>query len=357
MTTNVPANAALEAAPLSDAPATEPGDLGLGSRLSQAAQIPRLLNRDGSFNVTRFGLPFYRSLNPYHALVTISWTRFYTLLLALYLVTNLLFAGAYIACGPQALQGVEIKSRLDHFMNAFFFSVQTLATIGYGRISPEGFAANALVSVEALIGLLGFALATGLAFARFSQPSAKILFSHKAVIAPYRGMTAFMFRIANERENQLLDLKAQVVFSRRENEDGQWIRKFHALPLERSSVMFFPTQWVIVHPINASSPLRSVGARGFLESDAEFLILLTGYDETSAQTVHARSSYKGDEVVVGARFGDMFVRGSDGVCVDLARIHDIETVSLPDLPSADTLSKGEAAEGKDPLSPVDPRLP
>jgi inward rectifier potassium channel len=316
-------------------PVSESGDLGLGSRLSQATEVTRLLNRDGTFNVGRLGVPLYRALNPYHALVTISWTRFYTLLLSLYLVTNLAFAAAYLACGPEALEGAPARDHIEAFSNAFFFSVQTLATIGYGRISPVGFAANTLVAVEALIGLLGFALATGLAFARFSQPTAKILFSERAVVAPYRGITAFMFRIANEREKQLLDVKVQLVFTRRERVDGRLERKFYYLPLERNSVMFFPLHWVIVHPVNETSPLRGMGERELIGSDAEFLILLTGYDETSAQTVHARSSYKGDEVSVGSRFSDMFVEGGGELSVDLRKIHDIEPASIPQ-PAPDT---------------------
>jgi inward rectifier potassium channel len=304
----------------------EPTDLGLGARLSEGARL-RFLNRDGSFNVRRMGLPFYRSLNPYHALVTISWPRFYGIVLAAYLVTNLLFAGAYMACGPGALQGAD--PRQSAFASAFFFSVQTVATIGYGRISPEGIAANVLVAVEAVIGLMGFALATGLAFARFSQPSAKILFSRQAVIAPYAGATGFMFRIANEREKQLVDIRVEVVFTRKEQKDGAWMRRFYQLPLERDNVMLFPLHWVIVHPIKESSPLFGVTHGELTASDAEVLILLKGYDETSAQQVHSRSSYKPEEIVVGARFKDMFVPDSRVVSVDLRKIHDIEPAVLP----------------------------
>jgi inward rectifier potassium channel len=312
--------------------AAESTDLGLGTRLAQGARL-RFLNRDGSFNARRLGLPFYRSLNPYHALVTISWSGFYGILLSFYVLINLVFAWAYLACGPQALEGVDAHSEFERFVNAFFFSVQTLATIGYGRISPVGVAANALVALEALVGLTGFALGTALAFARFSQPEAKILFSRQAVIAPYRGMTGFMFRIANEREKQLLEVKAQVVFTRREMEDGKWVRKFYPLPLEREGVMFFPLHWVIVHPIKDSSPLRGVSGADLVASDAEFVILLAGYDETSSQTVYARSSYKAEEVVVGARFSDMFVPGEEVVSVDLRKINDLETADVSEFHS------------------------
>jgi inward rectifier potassium channel len=244
-------------------------------------------------------------------------------------VTNLLFALAYVACGPGALEGAPVGAAGDRFAHAFFFSVQTLATIGYGRISPSGFAANALVALEAIVGLMGFSLATGLAFARFSQPQAKILFSDHAVIAPYRGVTGFMFRIANERDKQLVNLKADVVLTRRERVNGEWTRKFHALPLERSSVLLFPLHWVVVHPIDETSPLYGATAEDLVTMEAEFLILLTGYDETSFQEVHARSSYKGEEILVGMRFSDMFVPGGPMVSVDLRKIHDVEPAVLP----------------------------
>src|SRR5579862_298661 len=316
--------------------ASESTDLGLGSRLSQGARL-RFLNRDGSFNVRRIGLPLYRSLNPYHALVTISWPRVYGIVFIAYLVTNVMFAFAYLACGPSALEGVpKSGDAADRFAHAFFFSVQTLATIGYGKISPLGFAANALVAFEAIVGLMGFSLATGLAFARFSQPQAKILFSEHAVIAPYRGITGFMFRIANERDKQLIDLTAEIVLTRREMVNGEWTRKFHTLPLERSSVMLFPLHWVVVHPINEASPLWGATAEDLVTMEAEFLILLTGYDETSFQEVHARSSYKGDEILVGMRFTDMFVPGGPMVSVDLRKIHDVEPADLPPQPASKT---------------------
>jgi inward rectifier potassium channel len=266
-------------------------------------------------------------LNPYHALVTISWTRFYAIIGLCYLGVNLAFAIAYYLCGPGALQGTD--PRQSRFTECFFFSVQTIATIGYGRINPDGLAANILVAIEAVIGLMGFALATGLAFARFSQPTAKILFSDKAVVAPYAGRTGFMFRIANEREKQLVDLHAQVVFSRREEPGGVPTRRFYQLPLEREGVALFPLHWVVVHAIGERSPLYGLSHADLADSDAEFLVLLTGYDETSAQVVHARSSYKPEEVVVGARFKDMFVADAPIVSVDLRKIHDIEPMELP----------------------------
>ena len=301
-------------------------DLGLGSKVTQQSRT-RFLNRDGSFNVERTGQSFLRSLNPYHALLTMSWVKFHAMVVLSYFLVNVLFALAYLACGPEAIQGSAATSTGGRFFDAFFFSVQTLATIGYGKISPSGFGANIVVAFEALTGLFGFALATGLLFARFSRPNAKIQYSEKAVIAPFHGITGFMFRIVNERQNQLIEVSATLTYSRMETHNGKQVRKFYSLPLERNKVTFFPLHWTIVHPIDEKSPLFGVTQKELEESDAEFAILLTGIDETFSQSVHSRSSYKYDEVVVGAKFRDMFLPTENGVVrVDLRRLSDIEQV-------------------------------
>src|SRR5215510_13342899 len=225
-----------EAVPAVRSPELEAGrDLGLGDRVSQGTRA-RLLNRDGTFNVRREGLSVLRSLSLYHHLLTISWTRFFLDVAAFYLVSNLAFASAYVLCGPEALYGTRGATVPERFLESFFFSVHTLATIGYGSITPRSLAANVLVTVEALIGLMGLALVTGILFARFSRPSAQILFSRQAVVAPYRGQTGLMIRLANERTTQLIEVAASVSVS-------LWLagrRKFHELPLERRKIVFFP---------------------------------------------------------------------------------------------------------------------
>jgi len=242
-----------------------------------------------------------------------------------YMLVNLLFAGGFLLCGPVALSGSIAVGFGPRLLEAFFFSVQTLSTIGYGDLSPHGLAANLLVTLEAIVGLLTIALATGLVFARFSRPRARIVFSEQALIAPYRDITAFEFRVANERNSQLTNVNATVVLSRWETVNGKRARRFHPLTLEREQVMFMPLHWVVVHPIDEESPLHGVTNERLLGSDAEFLILLIGLDETSSQTVHTRSSYKADEVLWGAKFVDMYRPPEDGLLsVDLSRLHDVE---------------------------------
>jgi inward rectifier potassium channel len=299
-------------------------DLGFGGRVALQTRN-RFLNRDGSFNVRRVGLPFFRSLSAYHALLTISWPRFFLLSALGYVATNAAFAVAYLLCGPEALNGSKAVGLVPRYAEAFFFSVQTLATIGYGVLSPNGMAANLISALEALFGLMGFALVTGILFSRFSRPTPHITFSDKAVVAPFRSGQALMFRVANERSNQLTDVHARVILSRLEGPPPNRARRFHELSLDRPQVVFFPLHWVVVHPIDDGSPLRGITPEEFRAADSEILILLSAMDETFFQTVHVRSSYKPQEIAWGMKFADMFLRSEDGlVGIDMQKIHDLD---------------------------------
>jgi inward rectifier potassium channel len=304
-------------------------DLGLGARVAQK-RPRRFLNRDGRFNVRREGLDFFRSLSLYHALLTITWPRFFLATGGAYLVYNALFAGAYFLCGPGALAGGTAQTAAERFAECFFFSVQTAATIGYGHLAPRGLPANLLMTVESFFGLLGLALATGILFSRFARPQAAIAFSQQAVVAPYRGVSGLMFRIANERRSELLEVQATVSLSWLAPGVAGHPRQFHELALERQKIAFFPLHWVVVHPIDETSPLWGMSRETFMEADAEIYVLLTAVDETFEQTVHSRSSYKFSEVAWGARFGDMFLELPDGMIgSDLRRLHDVEPAPLP----------------------------
>src|SRR5262249_9937814 len=171
----------------------------------------------------------------------------------------------------------------SHFLQAFFFSVHTLATIGYGTISPVGLAANVIVSIESFIGLFGLALCASLLFARFSRPTAKILFSDRAVIAPSRGMPVCELAAPTPRHNQIIELEAKVLFARFEEVDGRPLRRFYPLKLERDRVVFFPLSWTIVSPIDETSPVYGMSAEDLRKTSCEFLVLLTGFDGTFSQ--------------------------------------------------------------------------
>src|SRR5258708_7091916 len=239
-------------------------DLGFGTSLSRRTNL-RLLNRDGSFNVKRRSPNLWTKLFSYNALITMAWWRFLLVILGVYLVINAAFAIAYRLCGPGALQG---DAGVPHFLRAFFFSVHTFATIGYGNIVPLGIAANLLVTLESLVGLTAFALVAGLVFGRFSRPSAHIIYSKSAIIAPYGNGRGFLFRIMNGRDNELVEVNATITICRFESVGGLRQRKCYSLELERRKVAFFPLNWTIVHPIDDKGPLWGWDEKMLLESEA-----------------------------------------------------------------------------------------
>ncbi|CAN5338624.1 ion channel [soil metagenome] len=305
----------------------EDKDLGFGSKVATESRL-RFLNRDGSFNVRRTGIRQFSTLNLYHFLLTMSWKIFLGLVLLLYFLSNIFFGVLYSSFGDGALVDTSSTPFENLFVRGFFFSVQTFATIGYGTIHPVGFLPNLLVTVESYYSLLANALITGLVFARFSRPTAKIIFSEKAIVAPYRDIKGLMFRIVNSRKNQLIEIGAQVAFSRLVEMDGKSTRKFDLLKLERERVSFFPLAWTVVHPIDEKSPMFALTAEDFEKSDAEILILLSATDETFAQKVHTRSSYKTGEIKFGYKFANMYnkIENYEPLSIDIRKLSEIEKV-------------------------------
>jgi inward rectifier potassium channel len=304
----------------------KPRDLGFGAVVGAERQ-QRLLNRDGSFTVGRRGLGLRAALNAYFRLLTMRWPTFIGVVVALFLALNAIFGLAYLACGPEGISGAG-----EHgFRRTFFFSVHTLTTIGYGHMAPASLATDVLVLVEAMVGVIGFAIVTGIVFARFSRPHADIVFSRQAVIAPYPpgsdGGHALMFRIANRRHNQIIELEAKVFLSILDRSTSPPKRRFERLALERDRIPFFPMSWTVVHPIEGTSPLAGLTAEDLERGGTEVMVLLTGIDETFFQTVHTRTSYKASEIAWHARFQNMFEQDGSGApsLVDVARIHDIES--------------------------------
>ena len=300
-------------------------DLGFGSVVSTQSER-RLLNKNGSFNVRRRGIGVLRSQSLYHSALSMTWPRFLCVVTLSYLIVNVVFALLFLACGRDALVGTHESQMGGAFARAFFFSVETFATIGYGQISPVGVPSHLVMVVEALIAVMSQALITGLLFARFSRPTAAILFSENIIVAPHQNGRALMFRITNLRDSQLLDVTARVNCSWMDGAN----RRFILLELERSNVMFFPLAWTIVHAITPDSPIYGVTEAQMLSRNFEFLVTIAATDETFAQTVHARSSYKADEMLWGAKFRNIFnPPDNDGLMsVDVERIDDVDRVPL-----------------------------
>ncbi len=287
------------------------------------APFRRVINKDGSFNVHRRGTT-WRDVHPYLHLINMSWPGFLAFLFLGYLLVNTLFALVYSAIGTDHLQGAEAATEFGRFLNAFFFSAHTLSTVGYGNISPKGTAANAVSSFEALVGVLGFALATGLLFGRVSRPSARIGFSQNMLVTPYQDGASLQFRVVNMRRNSLMELEVRTMLMTVDRENGQAKRNYNLLRLEREKVLFLPLTWTIVHPIDSESPLWGKTAEDLIRLQAEFLILIKAYDDTFSQTVLARYSYRHDEVVWGKRFAPAFSVDEEGdLVLEVGKVGDV----------------------------------
>jgi inward rectifier potassium channel len=319
----------LKEVPAKQTAAEDPSsDLGFGRVVSEQRQL-RLLNRDGSFNVQSRGRGLHAFL-AYSNLVSTTWNRFFLFVAISYLMLNGFFAVGYVLCGQGGLVNTLDTGIYSPFLKAFFFSIHTSATIGYGSTVPVGVPTNILVALESVVSLLGLAVVTGLVFARFSRPVADILFSKNALMTYLGDLRSFQFRIVNSRNNQIIDLHVRLLVSRFENNaSGAAVRRYYPLRLERESVVFFPLSWTVVHPIDRDSPLFGVTEEELCASGAEFLILLTGMDETFSQIVNTRSSYRANEIIWDAKFADIFVYDPDGrmAGVDIKRFHDTTPVA------------------------------
>jgi inward rectifier potassium channel len=285
-------------------------------------ELRRILAPSGQFNVHRRGTN-WRDVHPYLFMINISWPVFAALILAGYVIGNLVFAFVYMGIGVEHLQGADNSTASSRFLSAFFFSAQTFTTVGYGRISPDGILCSLVAAFQALLGLMAFAVATGLLFGRFSKPVARIAFSRQMVVSPYLSGSSLQFRIANRRGNNLMEIEAQVLLMTVESSDHGLLRKYKPLALERPSVQFLPLTWTVVHPIDETSPLWGQTIDHLSRQQAEFLILIKAFDDSFFQTVHVRHSYRYEEVAWGARFVPAFEVDSRGAMVlDLKRLSD-----------------------------------
>ncbi|MGO4879172.1 ion channel [Pedobacter psychrotolerans] len=300
-------------------------DLGFGS--APVIKNQRVLNTDGTPNIERTGLPWFKFDDTYTRLVTMSWPRFFLVILIAYLIVNTLFAVAYNVIGIENLDGAKGITLRDQFFDAFFFSAQTISTVGYGHISPQGFITSVLAAFESMLGLLAFALATGLLYGRFSRPTSKVSFSKKMVIGPYQNQKGLMCRLVNLRRNALIDIEVQMIITFNEQVDGKLKRSFHPLDLERNKISVLSLNWTLVHPINEESPIFGKTLDELKAAEVEIFVILRAFDDTFAQTIHTRTSYQDDDIEFDAKFKIMHYHNEQGKTVmDYSLFDKIEKV-------------------------------
>jgi inward rectifier potassium channel len=286
--------------------------------------VSRMIDPQRGFKVVRKGVSNSHWGDLYHWLVSLSWPRFLTLISLGYVTINTLFALAYLAGGD----GIA-NAHPGSFLDAFFFSVQTMASIGYGAMYPKTLYANVIVTIESFLGLMGLAVGTGLIFARFSLLKARVIFSRVAVITPHNGVPTFMFRVANERQNWILEAQVRVTLVRNEiTAEGYVMRRFYDMYLLRGQTPLFALTWTVMHPIDEKSPLYGMTPEQMYEDDIEILVTLTGLDETVSQTIHARHSFVTEEILWNMRFVDILSKTRDGKrSVDYSRFHEVVPLS------------------------------
>ena len=278
-----------------------------------------LVQRQRSDEVVAIGLRSGWMRDLYHQLLTLPWTAFVFALAVVYLGLNIGFALLYLLG-----DGAIANARPGSFADAFFFSVETLSTIGYGQMSPATLYGNIVMAVEALTGVMLIAVAAGLMFARFSKPTARVLFSKVAVVGPFNGVPTLSLRLANQRRNEILEARVSVTLVRDERTaEGDWMRRFYDLQLARQYSPIFAMSFTVLHAIDASSPLWKKDASSLSAEKAELIVTVTGLDETTTQTIHARTSYLADEIHWNHRFEDVFTETKDGRrAIDYSRFHD-----------------------------------
>lgn len=269
--------------------------------------------------VRRLGAARITRLDAYHLLLTMPWRWFFGIQAAAYVLFNAVFAVLYLAA-----PGSIANAKPGSFTDAFFFSVQTMATIGFGVMAPATLYANVMVTIEALLGMASVAVAAGLIFARFSQPTARVLFSQVAVVTPYNSVPTLMFRCANERRNQIFEAQVHVDLARQETSaEGMELRRSYELNLARDRNPQFSLSWTVMHPIDAASPLYGIDPDLLAGQEASIVVTLSGIDETISQRVFARTSYRADEILWGRKFVDILSETEDGLTVvDYRRFHD-----------------------------------
>lgn len=290
----------------------------------------RFVNKNGDANVRKKGMAFQESISWHHFMLNISGLHFLGIVILFYFVANLFFATIYYFIGVEHLNGVSAHTNLEKFGHAFFFSIQTYTTVGYGHINPTGFWTSFVSSIEALTGLLTFAIATGLFYGRFSKPQAFIKFSKNAVIAPYKDGAALMLRMTPFKNANLTDAEARLTLGLSVEENGLMVNKFYELPLKLDKINALTLSWTLVHPITDNSPLFNFTAEDYASMEGEILVFIKVFDDIYSTHLVKRTSYIFKEVIYGAKFNIMYNRNEDDskTILDLEKLNSFKKVTI-----------------------------
>ena len=290
----------------------------------------RFINKEGRANIEKRGISYFEKISWYHTMLLLPRWKFFSIILLFYICINLLFALIYFLIGVESLGQIASASMLKNFAESFFFSTQTFTTVGYGRISPTGFLSSSVASLEALLGLLSFALATGLLYGRFSKPVAYLRFSHNALIAPYKDINALMLRVVPFKNTNLVDAVANVTLGMTIEENGINVNRFYQLDLEFSTVNALTLSWTIVHPITEKSPLYNFTKSDFENIKGEVLVFIKAFDDMFSNIVVSRTSYIFGEIFYGGKFEPMFERAASGekTVIYIDKLNSFKSVDL-----------------------------
>jgi inward rectifier potassium channel len=311
-------------------------ELNTGFGVSANSSGGRFLNKNGKPNTIRRGINFIDQLSWYHTMLSMRQWKFWSWLLITYFTINCLFGLVYFLIGIEQLDGITKGSSFHNFLQAFFFSAQTFTTVGYGHVSPASTLASSVASFEAFLGVLTFALASGLFYGRFSKPRSFLKFSENALIAPYKDGIALMFRMVPYKNNNLLDAEVKLTLAMKVLRNGETKNEFYPLSVEFNKINSLVLNWTIVHPINENSPMYGLSLKELIDASAEVMVYLKAYDEIFASTVVARTSYTANEIIEGGKFKPMYQPSTTGnsTVLYIDRLNEFERVNIEKLKPA-----------------------